>query len=182
MKKLYFILFGVTALMLTASLTGCLEGDKKNIDPLSGLNYKNNDYGFGLNPPEGWTVDTSNQNIIVAFIGPTVDNFAINIVATAGQFQTGETPYMAADKIIENLSIYFSNFSLVSRGNTTTNSMNSHGAVYTFDQGDIALKQKQVIIEKNGKALILTLSSTLGSFDTYNLAFVESLNSVKIIW
>jgi len=181
MKKLYFILFGVTLLLLTLSLAGCLEGDKKT-DLLSGLSYKNNTYGFGFNPPEGWTTDTSIPGVIVSFIGPTINNSAINIVVTAGQLEPGETLYSACTQMIDSFPNIFTNYSFISRQNLTINNMSSHEIVIVHDQGITTIKQREVLIEKNGKALVLTFTAIPDEFDTYNLVFGESLNSVKIIW
>jgi hypothetical protein len=180
-KKLFWII-GTIILFLIITLSGCTETTEK--DNLYGLDYKNTEYGFGLNPPPGWTTYGTNPNAIVTFAGPMVeDSFIISIAINIRALDGGQTIYKELNKAIINLSEVYEGFELVSRLNRTINGMNSHEIVYTIkSQEELIIKQKQILIEKKNKALILAFSATQNSFNTYDTIFEESLNTVKIIW
>ena len=77
---------GIILIMLVIGLSGCIE-EKKSSD----LGYKNTEYGFALNPPEGWTVEENAGflDTVAMFLGPTEDNFNINMVITANTSAMG---------------------------------------------------------------------------------------------
>ena len=161
--------------LLIASLTGCFN------DSLSGLGYKNNTYGIGLNPPEGWKIDTNDSDAIVILAGPIIEHFTVNIAITGGQINQGQTLNMIADEMIETYPTIFPNYLLISRDNRSINSMDAYEIVFThYSEIDHLIKQKQVFIKKNTKVIILLFSATVDSYNTYNSTFEECLNSVKL--
>jgi len=180
MKKQGFTLL-IILVLAAMYLTGCTN-EQSPQNQLNNLDYSNTDYGFGLNPPEGWVKDESNPDIIVGFSGPLIENFTINMVITAGKLDTGKTLYTTVNELIELYPTYFSDFLLIARENRTINNLNSYQFIYSYVLEDIPIKQKQVLIEKDDKAIILTLSATPNSFDTYKEVFEESIQSVKISW
>ena len=181
MKK-QFAIIGIIILLLTMVLSGCMDSNEE--DDLSGLSYKNTQYGFGINPPMGWTVYGSNPNAIVTFAGPLVeDSFIIIIAISLHALENDQTIYSELDKAILNLSEVYSDFMLISRTNRTINGMNAQEIIYTITTPEgLKVKQKQVVIEKKSKALTFAYSATPNSFDIYNPIIEESLKSIKIIW
>ena len=179
MKKRLLII-KLTLLLITVSLSGCLnsyDGDK-----LSGLGYSNTDYGFGFDPPIGWTSDESGlMGTIVIFYGPTEDNFTVNIVVTAGKLENEETLSGSIDETIDYYKNYFTNFTLISSNSRTINDMPAHEIIYTYIQGVYNLKQKQVLVEKNRKTIILTYSASINSYDNYLNDFEQSAGSIEIV-
>ena len=179
MKK-ELLVIGITLVLLAVSLSGCSDTSKE--DELRGLGYSNTVYGFGLNPPSGWTTDESGlMGTIVIFYGPTEDNFTVNVFVTAGQLETGETLSDSVEEVIEFYTNYFTNFSLLSSNARTVNGMAAHEIIYTYLQGVNNLKQKQVMVEKNRKTIILTYSAIVSSYDNYLSVFDQSVSSIVII-
>ena len=104
------LIIEITLMLSAVSLSGCFDASEE--DELSGLGYSNTVYGFGLNPPPGWTIDESgSMGTIVIFYGPSKDNFTVNMVITAGQLETGETLSDSIEVIIDYYNNYFTNFS-----------------------------------------------------------------------
>ena len=171
MKK-QLIIVGMIPVLIAVGFSGCTENNTANE-----LGYQNTEFGFALNPPEGWTIqDVSNQYaVFVSFLGPTEDNFQINIYISNATLETGET---IAGKAEELTDMYSSNenFSLIISDETTVNDMNAYEIVYTMN----TLKQKMVLVEKNNKVLILVYSALETSYDKYLTVFEESLNSLVI--
>ena len=182
MKK-KFVIVVIAALFVCIGLSGCFDDNRPDHSALDDLGYSNTLYGFGLNPPDGWTVDESNPDLIVAFMGPTFGNGTVNIGIAAGQLETGKTLYDSAmELMVQYLDIFLGEYTLNSAINRTINGMNTCEIVYTIIQNEVQVRQKQVWIEKNGKTLILSYSAILDVFDTYDTVFEESLSSVVILW
>ena len=174
------LIIEITLMLSVVSLSGCFDASKE--DELSGLGYSNTVYGFGLNPPTGWTIDESgSMGTIVIFYGPSEDNFTVNMVITAGQLETGETLSDSIEVIIDYYNNYFTNFSLLSNNARTVNNMTAHEIIYAYLQGVYNLKQKQVIVEKNRNTIILTYSATISSYEKYLSVFEQSVSSIVII-
>ncbi len=179
MKK-ELLIIGITLVLLAVSLSGCLDTSEE--DELRGLGYSNTVYGFGLNPPSGWTTDESGlMGSIVIFYGPTEDDFTVNVVVTAGQLETGEALSDGIEEVIEYYTNYFTNFSLLSSNARTVNGMTAHEIIYTYLQGVYDLKQKQVMVEKNRKTIILTYTAIVSAYDNYLSLFEQSVSSIVII-
>jgi len=173
MKK-QLLIVGITVLLIAVGLCGCTD---KQDDMLSGLEYINEEYDFGLNPPEGWTVDeTGGFGTVVMFLGPTEDNFGINIVITTDTLDSSKTLSILAGEFIELYSVD-ANFTLILSSETTVNGMNAYEIAYTMN----ILKQKMVMVEKNNVILILVYSALETSYDTYLTLFEESLSSLTIV-
>ena len=151
-----------------------------NNNPLSNLGYSNTTYGFGLNPPAGWTTNTSGSSgAIVSFFAPNnIDN--INIVP--GQLPTGMS---LENYIISEINSYDDSFAdtLLSNNTRTVNGMNAYEYVFTYTVQDynIELKMKQVAVEKNSNLIILTYTAIPEDYDIYYDAFESSVNSLRII-
>lgn len=173
--KTKLLIVVITLVFLAVGLSGCTQEDA-----LSGLGYINRNYSFGLNPPAGWTVDENDPfGAIVRFYGP-IDEEGVNIGITGPSLLDGETLSSVVAQTITTYESLFTNFSLISSDSRTVNSMNAYELVYTFTQGTFQLKQKQVAIEKDNKALVLTYSALLSSYDTYLSVFEQSLSSLVI--
>lgn len=180
MKKIAIVSI-ICMLFSAIFLSGCIDGEDDSA--LSNLGYSNTLYGFGLNPPADWTVDESNPDVIVTFIGPSYGNGTVNLMINAGQLETGKTLYgTVMDLEFEFIDVYFGEYTINSVTNRTINDMNACEIVYTIVQNGDQGRQKQVWIEKSRKALVLAYTAYLDIFDTYNTVFEESLSSVVIIW
>ena len=170
MKK-HLVVGGITLVLIIVSLCGCTNTP-------SGLRYTNSKYGFGLNPPEGWTTQeapTPNGTMIL-FIGPeTLGNFTTNMGIMIDTSFSGHTLQNLSHKIIEPF-LGNMNFSLLQNTEITVNGMNAYEIVYTMD----LLKQKIVIVEKNTLVLVIIYLTLTSTYNTYLSDFDASVNSLVI--
>lgn len=172
------IVVGITLFLLVIGLSGCTQQE----DPLNGLGYVNNQHGFGMNPPEGWTTDTSGaMGLIVVFYAPINDDIRENINVLVDTLPSGFTLSSYADSAKNQLINYLTNGTLISSNNRTANGMNAYEYVYTYTQGIYALEGKQVIVEKNSKLILLTYTANPEDYDTYSQGLEQCLNSLKIV-
>ena len=180
MKKI-IVLVVIATFLICVGFSGCFDGEDDNA--LNNLGYSNTLYGFGLNPPDGWTVDEGNPDQIVTFTGSAYENGTVNIRIAAGQLEEGNTLYDSAmDLMIQYLDTYLGEYTINSVKNRTINDMSAFEIIYTINQDEVQVKQKQVWIEKSRKTLILSYSAISNVFDTYDTVFEESLSSVVILW
>jgi hypothetical protein len=170
----------LVTVIICVFLTGCTENNN-NVVQFPHLDYSNSDYGFGINVPEGWTIDESGlMGSIVIFYGPVKHNFTVNIVINSDQLPSGITFDDYMEEALLQFENLFTNFQLISRELSTINNMDSYEIVYTYDQGLFSLKQNQVIIQNNSKLLLLTYSATILSYDDHVSEFQQSVNSLEI--
>ena len=164
-QKILVFGIGMILVMLAIGLSGCTEEEKS-----SDLGYKNTEYGFALNPPEGWTVEenTGFLGTVAMFLGPTEDNFNINMVITANISDSGDK----LDTAVEEFQIFLSDSDItidISR-ETIVNEMNAYEFVYSAN----TLKQKMILVEKGNLVLGLVYSALENSYDNYVTVFDES--------
>jgi hypothetical protein len=161
-------------------LSGCSETNESDI--LEGLEYKNYEYGFGFNPPTGWTKDTSGIfGTIIFFYAPVDDDFAENINVVSDVLPSGTSLSSYVDINRDYLNDFFANYSLIISNSRIINGMNAIGDIYTYNQGIFDLKVNQVIVEKNSKLIILTYSAEIEDYDTYSFEFEQCANSLIIV-
>jgi hypothetical protein len=174
MKK-QIVISGILLLLLVVDLSGCTH---TNTDVLRGLHYTNAKYGFGLNPPEGWTVQESPyfNGTMILFRGPKVlGNFTTDMIIIIDPSFSGTTLRNCANKTIEPFSNN-TNFSIVSNTAITLNGMNAYELVYSIN----LLEEKWVFVEKNSFVLALSYSTLTSTYPTYVSDFDTSVNSLVI--
>ena len=173
MKK-QLLIIGITLVLLAIGLSGCTDTQD---DMLSGLGYVNEEYGFGLNPPEGWAVqDLSNDySVFVYFLGPTEDDFQVNMFISNSTLDIGETLSGITEEFIETFS-GDPNFTLILNNERIVNGMNAYEIKYTSN----ILKQNIVMVEKNKLILVIIYSALESTYDNYSSVFEESINSLVV--
>lgn len=178
MKK-QLIIVGIALVLIVVGLSGCTEEDA-----LSGLGYVNREYGFGINPPEGWTINESSSiaGTIVKFETPiNGDDYALFVIGTPTYLFTGETLSELIDLMIENYNISFTNFSLISKNSRTINGMDAYEFVYVFDR-TLTVKQKEIVIEENPENVhLLIYNASPDSYDKYISMIDQSVDSFTTI-
>jgi hypothetical protein len=168
--------------LTTIGLSGCSEDKASTNNPLSGLDYQNSQHGFGLNYPDGWTVDENDQFGPVRFIGPIIDSMTVNYgVSDPATMEAGESLESLVIYLVEFYPTYFTNFVEISNNSRTINGMNAYDLIYTATQGEFDIKQMQVFIEKNSKTFTISFTASINSYDDYITLFEESMSSFTIV-
>jgi hypothetical protein len=177
MKKQIIFLVVIIALV-GISLCGCTEQNTA----LSGLEYSDTALGFGINPPEGWTTDENDQYSSVRFYGPVINDYTMNLGISAPEnYAQGTTLTSLIEDMKTEYPNVFTDYVFVSSNSITINGMNAYDFIYTFTMGVYELKQVQYIVEKGGKASIITYTAAQDDFDDYISIVEESVNSFTIV-
>ena len=176
MKK-QLIIVGITLVLIVVGLSGCTQEDA-----LSGLGYVNREYGIGINPPDGWTVDENITQYLVNFYGPTIDEFQIYLsISKAYTLEPDETLSSLFDDMLGTYSVAWPNFSAISTGARMVNSMDAYELVYTFTFDSHNISGKHIMVEKNGKICGIIFLATVDTYDTYLSDIEQSIESLVII-
>lgn len=173
MKK-QLIIVGITLLLLVVGLSGCIQDESSDY-------YINTEFGFSINPPDGWTlVETEDK---IEFYGIE------NEYGTGGNYmdislithEPGDTLNETLNKAIENASKEIANFTLHSQQEKTVNELNAYEIIWGFYIDEDEYKVKQIGIEKDDKVFFISYSSPIHTYDTYLSDFDESLSSFTIV-
>jgi len=170
-KKILILIFFVSFFIF---LAGCTSED-----PLNGLEYINDDYGFGLNPPDGWVMNESTkENFIVRF--NTSDEVALIIIIS--EYGTGDTLESHAEWEIEIFEDDSDDFTLISKKSRTINNMDAYEIVYTdkINAIDYTVETKEVLVELNNVVLTLVYYASIDLYDTYLSDFENSISTFTI--
>jgi len=184
MKK-HIIFLGLILSVIGIFLCGCVENnstESTESNLLEGLEYTNTAYGFGLNPPDGWTTDENDQYVTVRFYGPIINDFNMNLGINGPEvYEEGSALSEIIDDMIEAYPSVFTDFNYSSSDSITINGMNAYNFIYTFTMEGVELKQIQYLVEKQGKVSIITFTATIDVFDDYIDIVEESLTSFTVV-
>jgi len=135
--------------------------------------YDNNEYGFSITPPTGWTIEEQTGLIAVMFVDTGA---SINVVVeeTHGTL----SPYIAATKL--QLATTFDNYVLISEGSRVIGGLDCYSIISTWTQLGYDFKAQQVIFVELGKAFVITCGAFESQYVNYILDFENSLASFRI--
>lgn len=172
MQTKYLISASFMLLVLCSiTLSGCLEGDNQ-----SNLRYINKEYGFGLNPPEGWIINEQTYDP-VKFFCPDQNEYQVHIVINRPAQLNQTLEEIADELLIRYEQSYFTNFTLISRTPKTINTLNAYELVYTQGIQPYVLQHKQILYQKDEKIITLTYISLARTYQTYISVVDQSINS-----
>jgi len=172
--KRQLLIMSIFLILLVVGLCGCISED-----PLEGLDYINDDYGFGLNPPDGWVMNESTkENFIVKF--NTSDEVALIIIIS--EYGNGDTLESHAEWEIEIFEDDSDDFTLISKKSRTINNIDAYEIVYTdkLNAIDYTVETKEVLVELNNVVLTLVYYASIDLYDTYLSDFENSINTFTI--
>jgi len=179
-KKIAVI--AIISIIIIAVLSILLVWYSGFFNNLDDLGYSNSEYGFGFNPPAGWTKDTSGTlGVIVIFYSPINDDFSENINVIRDVLPIGISLSSFVDIGVDQCYNLYTDFSLISSNPRTVNGMNAYEIVYTYNQGIYELLGKQVVVEKNSELILLTYTAEIEDYNVYFSEFEQSVNSLKIV-
>jgi len=169
-KKLLIIGVGI----LILGMCGCTE---ITID----REYINYEYGFALNPPEGWVVaENETDESVVRFYSPQRNDVYINI-SKPYRLDIGLALSTFADDIEQVYHEIMDNFTVAHRDWRDIEGLNAYEIVYSYDEDDLSMKAKQVAVTKTRTVFLIAFIATNESYDEY-ISFVnQSIDSFRII-
>ena len=107
--------------------------------------YVNSNNHFSINPPAGWSTDTSGSfGTSVIFYGPTDSNFRINMNVIAGSTSQSLSAFVSSTR--SQLAQGLNNYRLVSEGPETIGGVDAYQLINNFTQGAYNIKDRQDIL------------------------------------
>jgi len=174
-KKLKLnVIFWIIILLITSYIIFALI---TNIDQLEKNPYTSTEYGWSIKYPIGWKIievetgdvdfiDESSENILLIRVEPPKD-FTSNIL----------------DKEIEKWREIIKNNSyvIISEGNRLVNNMNSYEFIYKNKDEKYSIKEKRILIEKDGRVFNIVYIAEIDSFDEYDSLAEKCIVTFKIL-
>jgi len=153
-------------------------------NPLSNLGYVNEKYGFGLNPPEGWTVEDESTTYV--FFGYSVDDnitrtlsFSIHATILDEEESTRGVFESTFEPILNNSTS--SNVTLISYNERTVNDMEAYEIVAIENRHNFSTEKKLMYVGNNKKLLLIQYVASPDLYNTYDSVIEQSLNSLVIV-
>ena len=177
MKK-QLLIVGVMLILIIVGLSGCTD---KEDGIFSGLGYINEEWGFGLNPPEGWSVEYESSAYVI-FVKSLDDNITRNMTFAILAFKLDENKTIRSlyESTLENLN-NFSDATLISNKERTVNGREAYEIVAMKIKQNIQTEQKTILIEVNKNLLlIINYEGPLDLHDLYDPVIEQSINSLVI--
>jgi len=139
--------------------------------------YTNKEYNFSIDPPSGWDVDDLVTLTVVAFYGPTEEEFRVNFNIQVESLSTTMTIEQYASEAKERLRLFFDNYELISERARVINEVDAYEIVSTFTEEAIDYKMKQVCLVKDKKAYVITYGALPTTYQKYLAEFESSVET-----
>lgn len=140
--------------------------------------YTNSKFGFSINPAKGWTTKEADQNgIIVVFTNPVDQGNNILITSQSAQ---GMDLMANVNATKQQLPAYLKNYQLTDNSSTTVNDQPAYIIGGTFVQRNANLRNKQLMVVKNGQVYVVTATAKTDNWVTEQAAIDASLMSFKL--
>jgi len=164
----------VCVFLLIVGLSGCtqIEIDRE---------YINTEYGFALNPPEGWNVaENVTEEVVACFSPPLRDDICFNI-SKPYRLDIGLALSVFADDIEEQYIEILDNFTVVYRDWRDIEGLTAYEIVYTYDEDDTSIKAIQVAVAKSRTVFMISFIMTNEFYDEFISPANQSIDSFKIV-
>lgn len=164
----------VCIFLLILSLSGCTQID---ID----REYINTEYGFALNPPEGWNVTENVTEAVGAYFSPPLRNDVCLNISKPYRLDIGLALSVFADDIEEQYPEIVDNFTVVYRDWRDIEGLTAYEIVYTYDEDYTSIKAIQVAVVKSRTVFLISFTATNESYDEFISPVNQSIDSFKIV-
>lgn len=185
-KKILLIVLGY--ILILSIFSGCTQKIKS--DALSSLDYSNREFGFGLNPPNNWTLDEnlSFENFVIFNCQQNETIVPVSMSINASVVNASDTMDSYFNIIIERniLNGNLPDYKLISRTDRTIHSSITTIAyenIYTYTAHDNSIiKVKNIMIEpKDDVIIFFEYITPVSTYSTYEYDFEFSLGSLTFL-
>ncbi|WGD33697.1 hypothetical protein [Olleya sp. YS] len=144
---------------------------------------------FAINYPEDWSYSDNKPNPMVqaVFFSPEItqvkDQFRENVNLTVEDLKSVELNIQEYTKLaLDQVEKQISSAKILNQSSTTISGLEARIIIWSADFGNgILLKLKQLYTISNGKAYVLTFSSTIAEYDEYSEIGDNILKSFKLL-
>ncbi len=147
------------------------------------LTYTNEEYGFSIEYPEGWTVNEDHRTAsmkVVSFLGPIKDGGRINVAVNIEELSTKMT---AAEYLKVSIDIFPEEWNIVKTFNDTINGEPVSGHIVTVTtEGGLEVKMMLACLVHDKQAYTLGFAATPSTYDEVEEDYFDPmLRSFKFI-
>jgi hypothetical protein len=144
-------------------------------------NYTNEEFGFGIDPPENWVLqEFDNVSWIVSW-GPTRNSSVLFLITKPYRLDEGLALSTFADDIEETLPNKYLNYSTLNRDWLTIRGSTAYEIEYTYQENNSFIKERQLAIKHTRSVFIIKYSTPLVDYDTFFPKVNNSISTFQIV-
>ena len=170
MNKLGFASLSIFVMLL---ICGCLERQLTS-------SYINEEYGIGINPPEGWVLQNNTLEKWVAIWTPSDNSSTSLSIAPPYRLDEGLALSVFADDIEENYPESFTNFSTLDRDWLTIGGLTAYEIVYSYAHNGFLFMERQVGVKHTRDVYIIKYSAPLEKYYDFFTFVNESMVTFQV--
>jgi hypothetical protein len=140
--------------------------------------YENMEYGFSVNPPDGWSIEEMHGLIAVQFTDVNTLYDSSSISVAVAETTDSLSQFISSAKTTFANSI--ENYNLVSERSRVIGGLDCYEVVVTFTYAGRGLKAKQVYFVEFGKSFVITYTAIESQYENSLLDFENSLSTFRI--
>jgi len=152
-------------------------GEIRHVHVLKKDPYTNTEHGWRIKYPLGWKIieietgdidfiDESSENILYIRVEPPKESTSKIL---------NEEIEKCREIITDN------NFVITSERDRVVNNMNSFEFIYKNEDGQYSLKEKRILIEKDGRVFNIIYIAEIKSYDEYDSLAEKCINTFEIL-
>jgi hypothetical protein len=170
----------VLALAVVGAALCWAQGDLVAQD--QGARVRDAKNGFSFVPPPGWVAskDQSNPQLRLVYMGPMQNSFRANVNLVVEK-DTGESFAMLSKQAKEELIRMIPSLKVAEEGQIEIGGKETLYLSSTYRIGPYSIRNAQFLVRGgNGKAYIVTYSTTNDAFERLGPSIVQSARSIRI--
>jgi hypothetical protein len=143
--------------------------------------YENEELGYSINLPEGWTIDASMEQLGQVMFNPPPAFYATDaFLSVIVQKNYGDTAAELAEGAKQSALRTFSNVTLLSEGPKVISSLNGYVVDYTFDQNEDQMRWTLFASVVNGKQYLFNWGALASKYSIVLPEIESATNSFQI--
>lgn len=172
---LFFINLGVASLASLAS-----ANSSQAIIQSSETTYKNDEKGYVIRYPEGWTKEPNINGFDIFLVAPQqADGHSLaNVSIISGPLPKDISLDVFAQENMKHLQSGNKTIKILDSGKADINGTPTQWTLYT--RSDDQTKIQHYFLVANGLGILITAGAAINSFDTYKPAFDQIIHSFAV--
>ena len=144
--------------------------------------YENTQYGFSINPPEGWAIEETEPLMFVFKDASNQTGATITILVNQSGLPQDD-PFLASLKQLylrQYLAEPYEGYLITQRGARVVGSLNGYQVKFNASVGGREMRFDSVIFIETNQTFIIICGALSSAFDNLSSDFKENINSFKI--
>ena len=146
--------------------------------------YENTQYGFSINPPEGWVVEEKTEPIMFVFKDPSNQTRATITILVNQSGLPQDDPFLASLKQLylrQYLAEPYEGYLITQRGARVAGSLNGYQVKFNASVGGSEMRFDSVIFIETNQTFIIICGALSSAYDSLSLGFKACIDSFRLV-